>query len=68
LALGAYQVALQDDSDALDAHLESVDTDLLGFAIEGSAMGLVVLDQREPRDPSRLDGVLQWPLEHRSPC
>jgi hypothetical protein len=56
LALGAYQVALKDDSDALDEHLESVETDFLGFAIEGSAMGLVVLDQREPRDPTRLDG------------
>jgi Protein of unknown function (DUF1702) len=55
LALGAHEVALQDDSHALDAHLETVDIDLLGFAIEGSAMGLVVLDQRERREPSRLD-------------
>lgn len=55
LALGAYQVALKDDGTALDAHLQTVEPDFVGFAVEGAAMGLTVLDHREPQDSARLD-------------
>lgn len=58
LALGAEQVALKDDVGALDEHLASLDKDFLGFGVEGAAMGLTVLDHRDPRDPRRIDQLL----------
>lgn len=67
LALGAQQVALADDLASLDAHLQSVEPDLIGFAVEGSAMGLTVLDHRTPATPSRVDRFLAGPWSRFSP-
>jgi len=54
LALSASAVAQSDDAAALDQHLDSVDPDFLGFAVEGAGMGLTLLDRRSPVEPSRL--------------
>lgn len=59
VALTAQAVALNDDEEGLESHLGAGDPDLVGFAVEGAAMGLTMLDHRAPRDTARVDQFLE---------
>jgi hypothetical protein len=57
--LDGYHAALQHDAlPALAARLNSTDADLRGFAFEGAAMGLALLDTLTPWRPTRLTNFL----------
>src|ERR1044072_2324051 len=53
--LQGYHAALDDEGpEALAFNLEAVERELCGFAYEGAAMGLTLLDQLSLRNPERL--------------
>lgn len=57
--LHGYHAALDDEGpDALAYNLEKVDRELCGFAYEGAAMGLTLLDQLSFRNRNRLGTFL----------
>jgi hypothetical protein len=63
LALKAQALAMKDDASAVASHLASADPEFVGFAIEGSSMGLFMLDHRSPLPDgsARLDMVRVGP-------
>ncbi len=57
--LHGYHAALNDEGpETLAFHLESIDRELSGFAYEGAAMGLTLLDQLSFRNRDRLSTFL----------
>ena len=60
--LQGYQAVLEDDtSDALALQLHTLDAELRGFAFEGAAMGLTLLDHLSLRQGKRLQTFLHGP-------
>jgi enediyne biosynthesis protein E3 len=58
--LGGYHAALEHDTPAdLAAALHSMEADLCGFAFEGAAMGLALLDFLTPWRRTRISGFLR---------
>ena len=58
--LAGYHLALESDSpEDLDSRLSAVDLELRGFAFEGAAMGLALLDLLTPWRRDRLGKFLQ---------
>lgn len=57
VVLDGYRAALRaDEPDALRSALESVDLERRGFAFEGAAMAMALLDRLTPRPPWRAPG------------
>lgn len=60
--LRGYQAVLEEDAlDALALRLHAVDAELRGFAFEGAAMGLALLDHLSLRNGKRLQAFLNGP-------
>ena len=59
--LQGYHAALDDEvPEALALHLDATDRDFCGFAYEGAAMGLALLDHLSPWRRGRLQAFLEW--------
>lgn len=62
--LYGYHAALEDDrQETLAQRLNAVEAQLRGFAFEGAAMGLTLLDTLSPRRKNRFQAFLQGPGE-----
>ncbi len=60
--LQGYHAALaEDDLESLACRLNTVEAEFRGFAFEGAAMGLALLDQSSPWQPRRLGKFLDGP-------
>jgi hypothetical protein len=59
--LNGYHTALENDAKGLVQHLDAVELNLRGFAFEGAAMGLALLDQLTPWKGNRWQVFLSGP-------
>jgi enediyne biosynthesis protein E3 len=59
--LEGYHAALEADDDSLGARLNTVEAEWRGFAFEGAAMGLALLDFMSPWKKNRLQSFLRGP-------
>ena len=60
--LRGYNLALADRGiESLAERLNVIDLEFRGYAFEGAAMGLDILDQLQPRKTSRIDNLLRGP-------
>ena len=58
--LEGYHLALRDRGiDSMAAQLQEIDPELRGFAFEGAAMGLDILDQLKPWKACRIENLLR---------